>query len=63
MKKTFKWIGISLGTLVILIILILIIVPFFIDIRKFKPTIEHQVTKAAGRSGSPPETVTPPPPA
>ncbi|MBN1626956.1 MAG: AsmA family protein [Deltaproteobacteria bacterium] len=49
MKKVIKWTGITLGSLILLIILALIIVPFFIDIQKFKPTIEQQVTKATGR--------------
>lgn len=49
MKKIFKWTGITIGTLVILIIMTLIIVPFFFDIQKFKPTIEQQVKKATGR--------------
>ena len=49
MKKIFKWIGITLGSLIVLVILALIIVPLFIDIQKFKPTIEQQVTKATGR--------------
>lgn len=49
MKKFFKWTGITIGSLIVLIILALIIAPFFIDIQKFKPTIEQQVTKAIGR--------------
>lgn len=49
MKKFIKWTGIALGTLIVLVILALIIAPFFIDIQKFKPAIEQQVTKAVGR--------------
>jgi uncharacterized protein involved in outer membrane biogenesis len=50
MKKVLKRIGITLGSLIILVILALIIVPLFIDIQKFKPAIEQQVTKATGRA-------------
>jgi len=50
MNKMIKWIGIIVGSMAVLIILVLIIVPFFFDIQKFKPTIEQQITKAAGRT-------------
>jgi|GEM_PF-141832 len=49
MKKGFKWLGIIVGSLAVLIILILVIAPFFFDIQKYKPLIERKVTDAAGR--------------
>jgi AsmA protein len=49
MKKIIKWLGIIAGSLAVLIILILIIVPFFFDIQRYKPMIEQEVTKATGR--------------
>jgi len=45
-----KWIlGIVVG-LVVLVIALLLIVPQFIDIQKYKPEIEKQASQAAGRS-------------
>ena len=49
MKKTIKWLMIIVGSLAVLIILTLIIVPFFFDIQKYKPRIEQEMTKAIGR--------------
>ncbi|MDZ4247203.1 MAG: AsmA family protein, partial [Dehalococcoidia bacterium] len=49
MKKTIKWISISLGGLIIVVTLVLLIAPRFIDIRKYKPEIEKLVTEATGR--------------
>ena len=47
--KAVKWIiGIVLG-LVVLVIALLLIVPQFVDIQKYKPDIEKQVEQAAGR--------------
>jgi AsmA protein len=47
--KAVKWIiGIAVG-LVVLVIALLLIVPQFIDIQKYKPDIEKQASHAAGR--------------
>ena len=50
MNKTIKWILIGFCTVVVLVIAALLIAPMFIDIQKYKPLIEEQATKAAGRS-------------
>lgn len=50
MGKTVKWVGIVIGGLIVLIILILLIAPMFIDVQKYKPRIEEEVAKATGRS-------------
>jgi AsmA protein len=49
MGKTIKWIGIIVGSLVIVIIVALLVLPMFIDVESYKPEIEKQVTKAIGR--------------
>jgi AsmA protein len=49
MKKVIKWMEISLGSLVVLIVLTLIAVPFFFNIRKYKPLIEQKVSDVTGR--------------
>jgi AsmA protein len=47
--KAVKWmIGVVVG-LVVLVIALLLIVPQFIDIQKYKPEIEKQATQATGR--------------
>jgi len=47
--KAIKWIlGIVVG-LVILVVALLLIVPHFVDIQKYKPDIENQVEQATGR--------------
>jgi len=47
--KAVKWmIGIVVG-LVVLVVALLLIVPQFIDIQKYKPEIEQQASQAAGR--------------
>jgi AsmA protein len=52
MKKFLKWIGITIGILIVLIIALLLIVPRFVDINKYKPRIEGMVTEATGRAFS-----------
>ncbi|MBW1721875.1 MAG: AsmA family protein [Deltaproteobacteria bacterium] len=52
MIKTLKWMGIIIGGLIVLLILILLVAPVFIDIQKYKPRIEQGVAKATGRSFS-----------
>ena len=49
MKKAIKWIAISGAGLIVLIIAVLLVVPMFVDVQKYKPEIEKQVTKATGR--------------
>ncbi len=49
MKKGIKWIGIIGGILVVLVIVVLLIVPFFVDVQKYKPEIERRVSEATGR--------------
>ncbi len=49
MAKTFKWIGIVLGVLILVIIVLLLLVPRFVDINKYKPKIESMVTESTGR--------------
>lgn len=49
MKKMIKWSGIIAGALAVLIILILIIIPFFFDLQRYKPLIEREASKAIGR--------------
>jgi AsmA protein len=50
MKRTVKWFGISLGSLIVLLAVTLIIVPIFFDINRYKPIIENKIASAAGRS-------------
>jgi AsmA protein len=49
MKKAIKWVAIIGGSLIVLIIALLLIVPMFVNLQKYKPEIEKQVTKATGR--------------
>ncbi len=49
MGKAVKWTGIIIGGLIVLIVLILLIAPMFIDVQKYKPRIEAEVAKATGR--------------
>ena len=49
MKKAIKWVGIIGGSLVVLIIAALLVIPMFIDVQTYKPEIEKQVTNATGR--------------
>ena len=49
MKKFFKWFLIISGGIVILFIAVLLVIPLFVDIEKFKPQIEDRVTQATGR--------------
>ncbi|HJX34213.1 MAG TPA: AsmA family protein [Desulfatiglandales bacterium] len=49
MKKMIKWLGIIAGALAVLIILILIIIPFFFDLQTYKPLIEREASKVIGR--------------
>jgi len=49
MGKAIKWVCIVLGGIVVLVILALLIIPAFMDIQKYKPHIEAQVSEATGR--------------
>jgi AsmA protein len=49
MSKTIKWIMIIGLGLVLLVFLAILIVPLTIDVERYKPQIEAQVTKATGR--------------
>ena len=50
MKSILKWFFIIGGIFLILIIAAVIIIPQFIDVKKYKPTIEQKVAQATGRS-------------
>ncbi|MCF8067828.1 MAG: AsmA family protein [Desulfobacterales bacterium] len=52
MKKAIKWISIIAGSLLLLFILAIIIIPKFINVEKFQPRIEAEVIKATGRKFS-----------
>jgi len=48
MKGLIKWLAIIVGGMIVLIILILLIAPAFIDINKYKPEIEKLVAENTG---------------
>ena len=50
MNKALKWFLIIGGGLCVLIITALIILPMFIDVQKYKPLVEKEVSKATGRT-------------
>ena len=50
--KAVKWLVIIGGSLAVLVIAALLIIPAFVDINKYKPEIEKQVANATGRSFS-----------
>jgi AsmA protein len=52
MKSVLKWLVIIGGGGLVLIIAAALIIPKFVDIKKYKPTIEEKVTQATGRSFS-----------
>jgi AsmA protein len=49
MKKVIKWGFIVAGAVVVLIVLALLVVPFFVDVEQYKPRIEKEVSEATGR--------------
>lgn len=49
MNRAIKWGLIITGSLVVLLIAALVLLPKFVDVRRYKPLIEAQVTKATGR--------------
>lgn len=48
MKSKLKWVGIA----ILLLIVILFVLPFFIPVNKFRPTIEKEASEALGRKVS-----------
>jgi len=52
MVKILKWVGIVVGIVIVAIIALLLIVPRFVDINKYKPRIESMVTESTGRAFS-----------
>lgn len=49
MKKVFKWFGIIIGAMVVLIVVAILVVPMFVDVQKYRPLIEEKVEEATGR--------------
>ncbi len=47
--KALKWLLIVGGSLVVLLIAALLLIPLFVDVDKYKPEIEKQVSSAVGR--------------
>lgn len=52
MKNVIKWVLIVGGGIVVLFILILLVLPLFVDAERFRPMLEKQVAQATGRSFS-----------
>lgn len=52
MKSILKWLFIVGGLLVVLVVAAALIIPQFIDIKKYKPVIEEKVAAATGRTFS-----------
>ena len=50
MKSIIKWLFIFGGVFIVLIIAAVIIIPQFIDVKKYKPVIEQKVAEATGRA-------------
>jgi len=48
-KKAVKWFMIAVGFLVIVVIAMLLLIPVFMDVQKYKPYIERRVSEAVGR--------------
>jgi uncharacterized protein involved in outer membrane biogenesis len=49
MKRVVKWGFVLIGAMILLVIALLLIVPNFIDIEKYKPEIEKRISDATGR--------------
>ena len=49
MKKVIKWFMIAVGFLAVVVIAMLLLLPVFMDMQKYKPYIEHRVSEAVGR--------------
>ena len=50
MKSILKWLFIIGGVFLVLIIAAVLIIPQFVDVKKYKPIIEQKVVEATGRS-------------
>jgi len=48
-KKVIKWLMITAGFLGIVVIAMLLLIPVFMDVQKYKPYIERRVSEAVGR--------------
>lgn len=49
MKNLFKWSAIIVGCLVVVIIAAMLLIPMFVDVKKYKPVLESKVAEATGR--------------
>ena len=49
MGKAVKWLSIVVGGIVVLIVVALLVIPLFVDVEKYKPQIEKQVSDLTGR--------------
>jgi len=49
MGKAIKWLLIGVGGIVVLIVVALLLIPFFVDVEQYKPQIEKQVSDFTGR--------------
>ena len=47
--KALKWLLIIGGSVLVLVIAVLLLIPLFVDVEKYKPEIEKQVSSAVGR--------------
>jgi AsmA protein len=50
MKNIIKWCFIILGGIIVLFAVLLLIVPEFVDLQKYKPVVEKKISTAIGRS-------------
>jgi len=48
-KKIIKWFMIAVGFLAVVVIAMLLLLPVFMDVQKYKPYIERRVSEAVGR--------------
>lgn len=49
MKSVLKWGAIIIGCLVVIIIAAMLLIPMFVDVKKYKPMLESKVTESTGR--------------
>jgi len=49
MGKAIKWLSIVVGGVIVLIVVALLLIPLFVDVEKYKPQIEKQVSDLTGR--------------
>jgi AsmA protein len=50
MNRTIKWVLIIGGGLMVVVVAALVLIPRFIDVKRYKPQIEAKVSKATGRT-------------